>query len=194
MAAKHVTRNDGHPPSESTTNAEPLRFPQSAMDWQQYDGARLFAAFVFLLSAIYFVYGFFAPQSWFGWVVSHIPLIGSVFDLSCILWRLSLLALGYFLLWFTFDRKAITGYAMAALPFFFAALYWIAPIDFIPDMVPVMGQVDDLTICSGSLLIGSKLWRNAREQNALRGRVSAALRRGDEKDALRLLLEQQDLN
>lgn len=182
------------PSSGAQLDSAALQFPHTALLWKNYDGARFLAAFLFALSAIYFVYGFFAPQGWFGWVISRIPLLGSAFGLSCFLWRLSLLTLGYFFLWFTFDRKAIAGYAIAALPFLFASIYLVAPIDFIPDVVPVMGQVDDLTICLGSLLVGTKLWKNVRDQAAFHGRVSAALRRGDKESAFRLLVEEYGLH
>ena len=47
-------------------------------------------------------------------------------------------ALVYCLTWLIFDRRGIEGYALAIFSIFIGVVYFLSPLDFIPDVIPTI--------------------------------------------------------
>lgn len=50
----------------------------------------------------------------------------------------------------------------AIVSLFVALLYGVSPIDLIPDVLPLVGWIDDALLIPLLLLLAYRLWRNAR--------------------------------
>ncbi|MBU1177666.1 DUF1232 domain-containing protein [Patescibacteria group bacterium] len=65
-----------------------------------------------------------------------------------------------------FDKKVPWVYKIIPV---FSVIYLIFPLDLINDYLPVLGQLDDLTIIGGSLAVFSKLAQQYKKNYAEKG-------------------------
>lgn len=164
---------------------EPLpTFPQSLFRWKNYDGAKALTAIFLLLSSIYLLAGFLgfvidhtawihnlfyhstnpplSPQSLWGRIWHPVGLglhhLASYVDIAL---RLFLFIFTYCLAWATFDPRNIEGYIMGGFNTLLGIVYLVTPVDMIPDMIPVVGTLDDTVFGFGILFLGlSSIYRN----------------------------------
>ncbi|NQV12800.1 MAG: DUF1232 domain-containing protein [Parcubacteria group bacterium] len=61
-----------------------------------------------------------------------------------------------------FDKKVPWIYKIIPV---ISIIYLIFPFDFISDYLPILGQLDDLTVIGGSLAIFTKLARQYKQKN-----------------------------
>jgi uncharacterized membrane protein YkvA (DUF1232 family) len=78
---------------------------------------------------------------------------------------------------------------MGAFTVVFGLIYIVSPIDFAPDVLPIVGGLDDAAIGGLSILLGMRSWLKAGEQDKNHELVLDALHEGNQKAALKLLLQ-----
>ena len=176
--------NKNNPPISWQINETP-KFPRNVFQFKEYNGMKTFVVFLFLLALFSFLSLFVRESSWLDWI----PIISGVVNFVTFCWRFLILTCCYCLLWLTFDRHGFYGYAMGAFTVIFGFIYIISPIDFVPDVFPVIGGLDDAAIGGLSIWLGLKSWFRAKAQDANHARVLTALQQGDREAALKLLLE-----
>jgi hypothetical protein len=145
-------------------------FPQTLFQLKHYDGAKTLVVFLLLIASAYLGTGLFgflldhnrwfhdlvlgAPTTvvptaywWQVWKLDLFSPIGNVLkstmsyvDLG---FRLFIFICAYCLTWVTFDPRNIEGYVMGLFNACLGAAYILSPIDIVPDMMPVVGTVDD---------------------------------------------------
>ena len=134
------------------------------------------------------LYEFFTVESlsWF-WD----PFDKSVRTFHWIMWTMSYLC-WYSIAWLLYDFR--TGVALIANTFMVLVglIYVLSPIDIIPDAMPVIGQMDDLTIGGGLIALGvtSIAQRNQR-RNQVKALYEAS--RGESPELLPKLLNMEGL-
>lgn len=164
---------------------EPTRFPQSIFNFKEYDGLKLLAIFLFLLSLVNFV-RFYLPHSglwkWLPFSRSTDFLL-HLFPLICC----------YCLLWVAFDSKSFYGYAIGTFTVLFGLLYIISPLDISPDFIPIIGSADDAFVGGGSILMGIISYLKAHEQEKEYRSIINSMQQGDHREALKKLLENKGI-
>lgn len=179
-----VDRNNPNNPSVVWQIDETPKFPQNVFRFKEYDGMKTFVVLLFLFALVYFLSLLIPNKSWW----HYIPLVNSAISFVTFCWRFLILTCCYCLLWLTFDRHGFYGYAMGAFTLIFGFIYIISPIDFVPDVIPIIGGFDDAAIGGLSIWLGLKNWFRAKEQYTNHALVLEALQRGDQETALKLLL------
>lgn len=160
-------------------------FPRNLIQFEHYDGAKCLVVFLFLL-ALYFFFSvlFEESGSWYEvwkYVTQPIKFIAS----------LSGLIVAYLVLWLTFDRKSIEGYALSIFSFVIGIVYIILPIDAIPDAIPFFGQLDDIVIGGGSILLALRAWLTQELRKKDIENVRLLLRDGKTEESLKKLLSER---
>jgi uncharacterized membrane protein YkvA (DUF1232 family) len=198
------------------------RFPSTLFVLQEYDGGKALVAFLFFGSFIYFLFGaigFFinhnawlhdlivkpnpilikAPSNW--WELwKHLEnnpfsyFANSVINLIDLVFRFSMFFLTYCLAWKIFDPRNIEGYILGITNVLIGGSYFFSPVDFIPDIVPIFGMVDDVILGVGMVLIGSSGWHQAyiREMNTKT--IIQMLNKENYEDAMDLLLKDKGIS
>jgi uncharacterized membrane protein YkvA (DUF1232 family) len=196
---------------------EPLpRFPHSLFQFKTYDGAKALTAAFLLLSTVYLLAGFlgflidhtvwlhdlFYPKSvanssvhssgWKFWQSfgSVLQYLSSYIDLAI---RVFLFVCSYCLAWATFDPRNIEGYIMGCFNALLGIIYLLTPIDMIPDIVPVVGNLDDTVLGCGVLLLGlSGIYRN-KFRDVKTNTILELIDDGNNQKALTMLLEDKGI-
>jgi uncharacterized membrane protein YkvA (DUF1232 family) len=173
------------PPSIEVIEAP--KFPQNVFFFKEYDGLKTFVVFLFLLSLVFFLISLIphSHSSWWSWL----PFLKSISNFASFCWHFLILTICYCLLWLTFDPHSFYGYAMGAFTVVFGLIYIVSPIDFAPDVLPIVGGLDDAAIGGLSILLGMRSWLKAGEQDKNHELVLDALHEGNQKAALKLLLQ-----
>jgi uncharacterized membrane protein YkvA (DUF1232 family) len=175
------------------------RFPHSLFQFKTYDGAKALTAAFLLLSTVYLL---FYPESvanssvhssgwkfWqsFGFVLQY---LSSYIDLAI---RVFLFVCSYCLAWATFDPRNIEGYIMGCFNALLGIIYLLTPIDMIPDIVPVVGNLDDTVLGCGVLLLGlSGIYRN-KFRDVKTNTILELIDDGNNQKALTMLLEDKGI-
>jgi uncharacterized membrane protein YkvA (DUF1232 family) len=192
------------------------RFPSTLFKFKEYDGAKALTALLLVLSFVYFLAGFLgflldhtpwlkellplaAPSAsvakatwWQFWkpIGATVSSITSYVDLA---FRLFIFLCSYCLTWATFDPRNIEGYVMG---FFNACIgigYILFPADVIPDLIPVVGTLDDVFLGGGVLLLGlSSLYRN-KLRDVKTETILELIDDGNHQKALQMLLEDKGI-
>ncbi|MGF1602843.1 MAG: YkvA family protein [Thermosynechococcaceae cyanobacterium] len=208
-----------HQPQTSSTNLtlEALpSFPNSLFQFRAYDGAKALTAIFLLLSTTYLLAGFAGfiidHTAWLHDLFYHQPLpstethsiwwkiwspvgstlhhLASYVDLAV---RGFLFVCTYCLAWATFDPRNIEGYVMGCFNALMGIVYLIAPIDMIPDFVPVVGGLDDTFMGFGVLLLGlSSIYRN-KFRDVKTNTILELIDDGNNQKALTMLLEDKGI-
>lgn len=167
-------------------------FPQNLLAFKEYDKAKTLAVFLFILAFVYFTIGLIpAPES-HGFFAFFGNIFNRITSTISFVFHSFILGFAYCILWFTFDAKTFKIYATPVISIGFVLLYFISPLDIIPD-APLIGHVDDALIALGSTLFSNSSFLG---ENAKNNKLKLALdflNRGEEKTALKLLLESHEL-
>lgn len=195
-------------------------FPGTLFAFRQYDGGRTIAAILLVIATIYFSTGFWGflieHNAWLhdfiypisrgteqlsnAWwdplgvfhpvvqVLAHIP---SYIDIA---FRLFIFLCAFCLAWGTFDPKNIEGYAMGLFNTFLGAAYVLAPVDLIPDSVPMVGSIDDSILGVGMVALGVSGWCRTYMRDARTKTVLDLVDHGNTERALQLLLEDKGVS
>jgi uncharacterized membrane protein YkvA (DUF1232 family) len=187
-------------------------FPRTLVAWDAYDGAKTLVAILLLLATIYFLVGFA------GFLLDHTPwlktllpsavtvaaakghfwqpltsTIGHLASYIDLAFRLFVFLCAYCLAWATFDPRNIEGYVMGFFNACLGLAYIFAPIDAIPDVVPIAGQLDDAVLGTGVLLLGlSSLYRN-KLRDVKTKTILELIDTGNHPKALQMLLEDKGI-
>jgi uncharacterized membrane protein YkvA (DUF1232 family) len=191
-------------------------FPDSLFQFKTYDGAKALTALFLLLSSIYLLVGFlgflidhtawlhnlFYPQSAMNasthstWSKLWHPIglalyhLSSYIDLAV---RCFLFVCTYCLAWATFDPRNIEGYIMGCFNALLGMIYLLTPMDMIPDIVPMVGTLDDTILGFGVLLLGvSSIYRN-RFRDVKTNTILELIDDGNNQKALKMLLEDKGI-
>ncbi|MCB1064701.1 MAG: DUF1232 domain-containing protein [Verrucomicrobiae bacterium] len=168
-------------------------FPQNLVRFHEYNAPRLFGAIVLCLASFYLVTGIIAlktakPEWW-----ESIPLIGPMFatvgDFGSFAWRFFVFILAYTVAWGAFDRRSFLEFGTALVTGVFGIVYMVSPVDFVPDMLPGLGSLDDALIGGGSIFIALRTWFEARRQNEVAADAAELARNGQADLALKKLLK-----
>jgi uncharacterized membrane protein YkvA (DUF1232 family) len=129
-------------------------FPLGLLEFRKYTPLRFFSLVVFVVStavAAQHLYEFFTVESlsWFS-----VLLGGAAVRAALWVWYAMWYIVWYSIAWLLYDFR--TGVTMIANTFMVLAglIYVLSPIDIIPDAMPVIGQMDDLTIGGGLIALG----------------------------------------
>ena len=55
----------------------------------------------------------------------------------------------YCMTWIAFDLKNVIGYASGLLSMIVGIIYILSPVDFFPDLIPILGTIDDALVGGG---------------------------------------------
>ncbi len=166
---------------------KPVPFPQALLKFRSYDGAKTFAAFMFVLGCIYFSSGLFNLFSWQNkWWRPDFPMKFSYF-----LYHIFIFTIVYCFAWIVFDRRGIEGYALSIFSILVGVIYVLSPLDFIPDMIPTIGLVDDISIGLGGILLGIRSWMNSRKKSLVTNEISILLETNRYQEAIERFLIQE---
>lgn len=139
---------------ETIEIAKPVPFPQALFKIREYDGAKVFIAIIFILSCIYFITGLL---TFFNWTNAWWRPDFAV-KLMYLGYHLSVFTIVFCLAWLVFDRRGIEGYLLSIFSFVIGLVYIVSPIDFVPEVLPIVGSMDDAVVGSGSMILGVTSW------------------------------------
>jgi uncharacterized membrane protein YkvA (DUF1232 family) len=163
----------------------PKPFPMAMLDLRNFDGAKVFALIIFLLSVFYFVSGlktlFLWEDSW--WT----PDVAMKIVYFC--YYLLVFTLVYCFTWLVFDKKGIEGYTLAMFNTVLGIIYVLSPVDFVPEVIPLAGSLDDVIIGIGSVIVGMKGYQNNRQKSDNHNDIVELVEQGKNDEALRLYLK-----
>ncbi len=194
-------------------------FPITLFHFHKYDGLKALAAFLFLITIIYFVSGFWGflidhnawlkgliyekppiipiehKHWWEFWKGSNIitDTVKSTFSYIDLFFRGFILLCSYCFAWAIFDPKNIEVYVMGIVNIASGIVYILSGIDFLPDFLPLVGNLDDAFLGSGMLLLGvSGIFRNFTRQNKTKT-ILELVNDSNREKALNLLLEDKGI-
>ncbi len=208
-------------PQTQTSNSSGLTlealpsFPNSLFHIRAYDGAKALTAIFLLLSTTYLCAGFLGfiidHTAWLHDLFYHQPLPTTTHSMWWKMWKpvgatfhhlasyVDLAVRGfifictYCLAWATFDPRNIEGYVMGCFNSLLGIVYLIAPIDMIPDFVPLVGGLDDTFMGFGVLFLGlSSIYRN-KFRDVKTDTILELIDDGNNQKALTMLLEDKGI-
>lgn len=169
---------------------EQKAFPANMLEVGSYDGMKTFVVFIFMLALWYFISGIFKIQNWDNsWLLPDALLKTATF-----MSRLFILTLAYCVAWLTFDKRSLEGYVFSIISFALGIVYIISPLDFIPDMVPGIGMIDDVFVGGGSIWAAIISFNKSKIKKENSKRVIDLLNAGKETEALKVLLYERGIN
>lgn len=166
---------------------KPVPFPQSLLKFRSYDGAKAFAALMSVLGCLYFSSGLFNLFFWQNkWWRPDFPIKFGYF-----LYHVFIFTMVYCFAWLIFDRRGIEGYALSVFSILVGVIYFLSPLDFIPDVVPTIGLLDDISIGLGGILLGIRSWMNSRKKSLVANEISDFLEANRYQEAIERFLTQE---
>lgn len=187
-------------------------FPANLFRFKEYDGLKLFAASLLLISFIYFAWTFIgllvnshhtystigSPSVWgvpFQTLLkSAIQVFHSAIDIFNIVVIATPLILSYFFAWTIFDPRNVAMYILSGTNLILGFLEILSPFDFIPDFIPVAGSLDDSVLGGGLIGYGCFLLFQARKNKDRIETIIELMNEHSEEKALQLLLSQQGVS
>ena len=122
-------------------------FPINLFNFRDYNGLKSLMALMFLLSNVYFVIGMYGllmwQDSWYWPDSVHKTIIFS--------FHIMVYFLVYCMTWIAFDLKNVIGYASGLFSMIVGIVYILSPADFVPDLFPILGTIDDALVGGGSI-------------------------------------------
>jgi uncharacterized membrane protein YkvA (DUF1232 family) len=88
-----------------------------------------------------------------------------------------------------FDKKGIEGYTLAMFNTVLGIIYVLSPVDFVPEVIPLAGSLDDVIIGIGSVIVGMKGYQNNRQKSDNHNDIVELVEQGKNDEALRLYLK-----
>lgn len=188
------------------------RFPGNLFRFKEYNALKVFAAFLLLVTFIYFTWNFFGllvnnhqsystlgtPNIWFIPIQSLFKSVMQIFhslvDILNILIIATPLIVAFFIAWTIFDPRNVAMYILSLTNLIFGSLEILSPFDFIPDFLPVMGSLDDTVFGGGLIGYGCYLLFQASKNQDKVETVVALMNEHSEEKALQLLLAQQGVS
>lgn len=166
---------------------KPVTFPRALTKFKQYNGAKTFAALLFGLESFYFASGIFNLITWQNtWWRPDFAVKFGYF-----LYHLFIFAMIYCLTWLIFDRRGIEGYALAIFSVFIGIVYFLSPLDFIPDIIPAIGILDDISIGIGGIALGVRSWMNSRQRSMFAEKIGKFIENNQYQQAIESFLIQE---
>jgi uncharacterized membrane protein YkvA (DUF1232 family) len=192
------------------------RFPNSLFQFKTYDGAKALTAIFLLLSSTYLLAGFLGfiidhtawvhdllygqplsnsathPLWWKVWkpIGATLHHLASYVDLA---FRAFIFVCTYCLAWATFDPRNVEGYVMGFFNTLLGLAYLLAPMDMIPDIVPMVGGIDDAFLGFGTIALGiSSIYRN-KFREVKTNTILELIDDGNNQKALKMLLEDKGI-
>jgi uncharacterized membrane protein YkvA (DUF1232 family) len=195
-------------------------FPRTLFSFKQYDGGKTIAAILLILASTYFLTGFlgflidhnswlhdwiYPPQvgidlphnPWWnpsGWFHTGKAVVSATLSYVDLFFRLCIFLCAYCLAWGTFDPKNIEGYAMGLFNAFLGGTYVLSPTDLIPDVLPVVGTLDDTVLGVGMVILGMASWWKTRMRNEKTKTILDLVDHGNTERAFQLLLEDKGIS
>lgn len=192
-------------------------FPFTLFHLKKYDASKTIVAIIFCLATVYFSSGFIgfmidhnawlhrliyssqnlapSPYWWEFWKPNN-PIanaINSTLSYIDIFFRLFIFLCAYCLAWVTFDPKNLEGYVMGLFNTIMGVTYVLSPADFIPDILPVVGSVDDTIFGVGIIILGLSVCNKHKIRNSRTTIIRELINQGNNKRALELLLEDKGI-
>ena len=165
-------------------------FPQALFKFRDYDGAKFLVAIIFVLSCVYFGDGILTLFNWTNkWWRPDLILRVSYF---C--YHMFLFTIVYCFTWLVFDKRAIQGYALTVFSTILGIIYIFSPIDVIPEIIPVVGSMDDAIVGSGSIILGVGSWFKNKRRRELSNEVAQLLGEKKYEEVLERLLRNEGYN
>ena len=171
------------------------KFPFNLFRFKEYDGAKLFSAFLLLTSFLFFSLNFITilqrsfytgfPITVWSFIQALFGVIADTFTFVMILFPL---IIAYLLAWVVFDPRNVAMYALAFTNILFGGASIINPIDMIPDFVPIIGSVDDAFFGGGLIGLGVFIFTRALSKSKTDEVIVQLINQHNEHDALQLLL------
>lgn len=173
------------------------KFPFNLFRFKEYDGAKLFSAFLLLASFSFFTLNFINvlqrnlnfytgfPITVWSFIQALFAVLADTFTFVIILFPL---VISYLLAWVVFDPRNVAMYALAFTNILFGGASIINPIDMIPDFVPIIGSVDDAFFGGGLIGLGVFIFTRALSKSKTDEVIVQLINQHNEHDALQLLL------
>ncbi len=116
-------------------------FPVCLFEKDSYVGIKGFFGVIFLASLIYFMYGIIHFLMWDSsfWTFA-VDLIAKPFYL---LYHIGVFGFMYCVTWAVFDFELFKACFLKFFALVFSIAYIVSPVDFLPDILPIVGQIDD---------------------------------------------------
>lgn len=189
-------------------------FPGNIFKFKEYNGLKTIAMFFLLVTLIYFVWSFWGLltnnyQSYSTLGIPHHRLwlnpfriiwnslsqiFHSVLDIFNLMIISAPLILSFFLAWAIFDPRNVAMYILGFTNVFFGLLEIINPIDMIPDIIPLVGSIDDGFLGGGLIGYGLFLLFQANKNKEKIQTIIELMGQHNEEKALKMLLEQQGVS
>ena len=183
-------------------------FPGNLFFLENYNSGKFLLAISLFMSSIYFVTGFvgflYIQNNWssnqssgfFSLLLNSIvgnEAIDKISSTVDIVIRFFIFVCNYCLAWIVFDPKNAEGYAMGFFNVLIGIVYMFAPLDAIPDFVPIVGAFDDTFLGAGMVLLGSSSWYRARLRDINTDTVLHLIKEGNSDSAIQLLLKDKGI-
>ena len=162
-------------------------FPQALFKFRDYDGAKFLVAVVFILSCVYFGNGILTLFNW----TNRWWKPDSIIKVSYFLYHMLVFTIVYCFTWLVFDKRGIEGYALSVFSTILGIIYIFSPIDFIPDIIPIVGSMDDAVVGSGSIILGVSSWFKNKRRRELSDEVAQLLDDQKYEEVLERLLRNE---
>ncbi len=197
-------------------------FPRTLFEFRQYDGGKTLVVILLLIASVYFLTGFWGflvdHNAWLhNWIYPPQPVIEapqnlwwdplgvfhknsitqaftSVASYADMFFRIFIFLCAFCLAWATFDPRNIEGYAMGVFNTFLGGAYVLSPTDLIPDVLPVIGTLDDTVLGVGMVILGVSGWYRSNIRDAKTKTVLELVDHGNTERALQLLLEDKGIS
>ena len=70
-------------------------------------------------------------------------------------------------------------------------VYFLSPLDFIPDVIPTIGILDDISIGIGGIALGIRSWINSRQRSEVVSKISELIENNQYQQAIESFLIQE---
>ncbi len=189
-------------------------FPGNLFKFQEYNGMKILAIFFLLTTLIYFIWSFLGllnnnHQSYSTLGIPHhnlwlnpirtlwnsfLQIFHGVLDIFNLVIVATPLIISFFFAWIIFDPRNVAMYILGFTNILFGLLEILNPVDVIPDIIPLVGSIDDSLLGGGLIGYGAFLFFQANKNKEKIKTIIELMGQHNEEKALQLLLEQQGVS